>query len=261
MEYTVQKLANLAGISTRTLRYYDEINIHKPARINSSGYRIYGQKEVDILQQILFYREMGVSLEQIKEILTDPSFDVIQALKKHRENLLKKRKQIDLLISNVEKTIAQKEGRIIMSDKEKFEGFKKKLVEENEKKYGKEVREKFGANALESSNQKVLGMSKEQYEELERLTNEVLETLDAAFKTGDPAGELAQKAADLHRQWLCFFWNDYSKEAHTGLAKMYVDEQRFKAYYDRNQPGTAEFLRDAILIYTGKHPDGANNNA
>lgn len=110
----MQKLANLAGISTRTLRYYDEINILKPARINSSGYRIYGQKEVDILQQILFYREMGVSLEQIKEILTDPSFDVIQALKKHRENLLKKRKQIDLLISNVEKTIAQKEGRIIM---------------------------------------------------------------------------------------------------------------------------------------------------
>lgn len=255
MEYTVQKLAKMAGISTRTLRYYDEINLLKPARINSSGYRIYGQAEVDKLQQILFYREMGVSLEQIKEIINDPGFDVIQALKGHREKLLEKRKQIDLLISNVEKTIAEKEGRITMSDKEKFEGFKKKLVDENEKKYGKEVREKYGADALERSNRKVLGMSQEQYEELEKLTTEVLDTLDAAFKTGDPAGELAQKAADLHRKWLCFYWDDYSKEAHAGLAQMYVDDPRFKAYYDRNQPGTAEFLRDAILIYT----DGSCN--
>ena len=68
MEYTVQKLGKMAGVSTRTLRYYDEIGILKPARINSSGYRIYGQAEVDRLQQILFYRELGVSLENIKDI-------------------------------------------------------------------------------------------------------------------------------------------------------------------------------------------------
>jgi len=252
MEYTVKELAKLAGISTRTLRYYDEIDILKPARFNSSGYRIYGQKEVDKLQQIMFYRELGVSLSQIKEIITHPNFDVIQALKRHRKELLEKRQQIDLLISNVEKTIAEKEGKIVMTDKEKFEGFKKKLVEENEKKYGKEVREKYGEDALEKANQKVLSMSQEQYEELERLTKEVLNTLDAAFKTGDPAGELAQKAADLHRQWLSFYWDDYSKEAHAGLAQMYVDDPRFRAYYDRKQPGTAEFFRDAILIYTGK---------
>lgn len=139
-----------------------------------------------------------------------------------------------------------------MTDKEKFEGFKKKLVEENEKKYGKEVREKYGEDALEKANQKVLSMSQEQYEELERLTTELFDTLNAAFKTGDPAGELAQKAADLHRQWLSFYWDDYSKEAHAGLAQMYVDDPRFRAYYDRKQPGTAEFFRDAILIYTGK---------
>jgi len=210
---------------------------------------------VDKLQQILFYRELGVSLEQIKEIVTDPNFDVVKALKSHREKLLEKRRQIDLLISNVEKTIAEKEGKIIMSDKEKFEGFKKKLVEENERKYGKEVREKYGADALESSNKKLLGMSKEQYEELEKLTQEILGNFDAAFKTGDPAGELAQKAADLHRQWLCLFWPEYSKEAHAGLAKMYVEDPRFRAYYDRNQPGTAEFLKDAILIYTGSVKD------
>jgi DNA-binding transcriptional MerR regulator len=130
--------------STRTLRYYDEIGILKPARINSSGYRIYGQKEVDRLQQIMFYRELGVSLENIKDIVTSPSFDGAAALKEHHEKLLEKRNQLDLLIANVEKTIALTEGRINMSDKEKFEGFKKNMIDENEKKYGKEIREKYG---------------------------------------------------------------------------------------------------------------------
>src|SRR3954451_1504741 len=106
MEYTVQKLASLAGVSTRTLRYYDEIGILKPARINSSGYRIYGPAEVDRLQQILFYRELGVSLDHIKKIITAPSFNGPIALKEHHEQLLDKRKQLDLLIANVEKTIA-----------------------------------------------------------------------------------------------------------------------------------------------------------
>lgn len=90
MEYTVQKLAKLAGVSTRTLRYYDEIDILKPARMNSSGYRIYGQTEVDRLQQILFYRELGVSLENIKMIMNTPGFDSTKALKDHREKLLEK---------------------------------------------------------------------------------------------------------------------------------------------------------------------------
>src|ERR1700730_18474741 len=119
MEYTVQKLGRLAGISTRTLRYYDEIGILKPARINSSGYRIYGQAEIDRLQQILFYRELGVSLDHIKKIVTSPTCDAAHALQEHREKLLEKRKQLDLLIANVEKTIALTEGRMTMSNQEK----------------------------------------------------------------------------------------------------------------------------------------------
>lgn len=126
MEYTVQKLAKLAGISSRTLRYYDEIGLLKPTRINSSGYRIYGQKEIDMLQQILFYRELGMDLDNIKAIITSASFDEINALTEHRKKLLKKREQLDLLIANVNKTLAFKKGRIIMNDKEKFEGFKQK---------------------------------------------------------------------------------------------------------------------------------------
>ena len=251
MEYTVQGLSKLAGVSPRTLRYYDEIGILKPARINSSGYRIYGEAEVDRLQQIMFYRELGVKLDQIKKIITSPSFDKKKALKEHHEKLLEKREQLDLLIKNVEKTIALTEGRIKMSDREKFEGFKQKLIEENEKKYGKEIREKYGDDAVNKSNKKLLNMTQEQYDEFEKLTAEVLDTLKAAFATGDPAGELAQKTAELHRQWLCYTWSSYSKEAHAGLAQMYVDDERFRAYYDKEQPGMAEFLRDTILIYTG----------
>ena len=251
MEYTVQKLGSLAGISTRTLRYYDEIGILTPARISSSGYRIYGQKEVDKLQQILFYRELGVSLESIKDIVSAPSFNGANALMEHREKLLGKREQLDMLIANVDKTIALTEGRIKMSNKEKFEGFKQKMVDDNEKKYGKEVREKYGKDTVEKSNAKVMNMSQEQYDEVTALAAQVTETLAEAFATGNPAGELAQKAADLHKKWLTYYWSEYSKEAHAGLAQMYVDDSRFTAYYDEKQPGTAEFLRDAILVYAG----------
>jgi len=251
MEYTVQKLGRLAGISTRTLRYYDEIGILKPARVNSSGYRIYGEAEVDRLQQILFYRELGMSLEAIHEIVSAPQFNGLQALMEHREQLIGKRKQLDLLIANVDKTIASREGRQTMTDQEKFEGFKQQLINENEKKYGQEIREKYGDETVERSNKKLKGMTEEEYAEATRLAEEITAVLAEAYETGDPAGEPAQKAAELHKRWLTLYWSEYSKEAHAGLAQMYVDDERFRAYYDQARPGTAEFLRDAIHIYTG----------
>ncbi|KMJ56909.1 MerR family transcriptional regulator [Bacillus sp. LL01] len=255
MEYTVQKLAKLAGVTGRTLRYYDEIGILKPARISASGYRIYGQAEVDMLQQILFYRELEIDLESIQKIINAPTFDEVEALKEHRDKLLTKQKQLANLITNVDKTLAAKEGSITMSDNEKFEAFKQNRIDENEKKYGEEIRAKYGNKTIDKSNAKLKGMSKNQHEQGEKLGEEILEVLNEAFQTGDPAGDLAQKAADLHRQWLGFYWDSYSKEAHAGLAQMYVDDERFTAFYDKKQPGTAEFLRDAILIYTGMKPD------
>ena len=251
MEYTVQKLGKMAGISTRTLRYYDEIGILKPLRINSSGYRIYGEREVDQLQQILFYRELGMPLHQIREAVTSPSFDRVRALREHRRMLLDRKEQLEQLITNVERTIASTEGREPMSDQEKFEGFKRKKIEENEEKYGEEIRLKYGDEAVEQSYATMAGMTQEQYEEAGRLAEEVKATLAAAMQKGDPAGELARNAADLHRQWLALHWGHYSREAHAGVAQMYVEDERFKAYYDADKPGTAEFLRDAILEYTG----------
>ncbi|OQB14947.1 MAG: HTH-type transcriptional activator mta [Firmicutes bacterium ADurb.Bin193] len=250
MEYTIKKLGQMAGISTRTLRYYDETGLLKPARINTSGYRIYGAREVDTLQQIMFYRELGVGLSTIKEIISSPDFDSVAALEAHRRELIGRRETLDTLIANVEKTISAKRGGKTMNDREKFEGFKQKLIDDNNKKYGKEIREKYGAEAVKASEKKLKSLTPEQYERLSALEKEVLKTLKTAMEEGDPSDETAQKAADLHRQWLSFYWDGYTKEAHAGLAQMYVSDERFAAYYNRVGPGAAEFLRDAILIYT-----------
>ncbi|OKP85153.1 MerR family transcriptional regulator [Paenibacillus helianthi] len=255
MEYTVQKLGALAGISTRTLRYYDEFGILKPARINSSGYRIYGQAEVDRLQQILFYRELGLSLEGIKALVTAPSFDGARALREHHEKLLQRRQQLDRLILNVERTLAQTEGRITMSNEEKFAGFKQKLIDDNEQKYGQEIRGKYGDEAVEKSNRKLRNMTEEQYDRVQETEAEMFAALEQAMEDGDPASVLAQKAADLHRQWLTFYWDTYTKEAHAGVAQMYVDDERFTAYYDKNRSGAARFLRDAVHVYTGSEQE------
>lgn len=249
MEYTIKKLSNLAGISTRTLRYYDEIALLKPARINSSGYRIYGMKEINKLQLILFYRELGVELNEIKKILDSDDFNELIALKLHQQKLIEQSKRISLLINNIEKTIKMKEGKIMMNDKEKFEGFKKNLVDENEQKYGSEVREKYGEGIVEKSNKQFMNMSKEDYEQFNQLNIDLFETLKIAMKTKDPTSPEAQKAARLHKEWITKAWGKYSKESHAGVANLYVEDPRFTAYYDKDNSGTAILLRDAILFF------------
>lgn len=235
MEYSIQKTAALAGVSTRTLRHYDDLGLLVPARVSSNGYRIYGRRELDRLQQILFYRELGVSLEEIKAILDAPDFDPERALASHLAALEAKRESLDALIRNVESTIRARRGEITMSDQEKFTGFKAKLVADNEAKYGGEVRAKYGEEMVARSNAKLMGLSEAQYmeaEELSRLVNERL-----------------QEACDLHRRWLSVYWPAYSKQAHKGLAQMYVDDPRFAEYYDKLGEGCSQFLRDAIFIY------------
>ena len=249
MEYTGNKLAKMSGVSTRTLRYYDEIGLLKPLRVTSSGYRIYGRDEVDRLQQILFYRELGFPLSKIKELLSAPDFDRKQAFDLRLHELNIKKQRLETLIQNVTKSIAAMKGENIMTDKEKFEGFKESLISENEQKYGPEIREKYGDKAVDDSAEKLRGLTQEQYEEGERLRLEMEEMLKSAFKSGNPAGELAQKTCNLHRQWLSVFYSRYSKEYHLGLAEMYVADERFRANYDKIAPGCTEFLCEAIKIY------------
>ena len=253
MEYTIQKLDLMAGVSTRTLRYYDEVGILKPLRISSSGYRIYGKEEVSTLQQILFFKQLGVGLKEIGEIITSPEFNKLKALKEHRTKLLEQRFQISLLINNVEESINEIEGSHKMKDKDKFKGFKEKMVAVNELKYGEELREKYGDDAVKRSNKRLLNMTQVEHDTVSRLSEEIMDTLEKAFIEGDPQSELAQKTAELHKKWLCYYWDFYTKEAHAGLAQMYVDDERFTAYYDSRRPGLAVFLRDAIFHYTGNN--------
>ena len=253
MEYTVQKLARLAGVSARTLRFYDEIGLLKPARTNSSGYRIYGEKEVDTLQQILFFRALGLELGTIAEVMRDPSFNRLEALRSHREALEAKRQQLSSLIENVNCTIEKEEGKTTMTDKEKFEGFKQQLVDDNERKYGDEIRAKYGDDVVNESNAKMRGMSKDQYEAMQAATVAMQEKLAEAVRSGaDAKGDAGKEVARMHKDWLGYSWTTYSAEAHKGLAQMYLDDERFTAYYDKEVPGCAQFLRDAVHAWVDK---------
>ncbi|NLZ49033.1 MAG: MerR family transcriptional regulator, partial [Clostridiales bacterium] len=204
MEYTIKKLSQLAGVSSRTLRYYDEIGLLKPCRVSSTGYRIYGEKEVDLLQQILLYRSMDIKLEDIKEIIYNKDFDINKSLIEHRERLISRRKQLDLLIRTVEKTIDYNKGEIEMSNKEKFEGFKKQALEENERKYGKEIREKYGEKIIEESNKKWLNMTEEDMKKMQNIEKEMFEALEEVIKTKDLESEAAKKVYEKHKEWLTF---------------------------------------------------------
>lgn len=251
MEYTINELATLSGVTVRTLHHYDQIGLLCPRRMEGNEYRIYGEKEVNLLQQILFYRELEVPLKKIKQIVHNENFDKEKELREQLEALVQKRNQIDTLIDNLKKTIDTLKGDTVMSDEEKFKGFKQELIEENEKKYGKEVRKKYGDAMIEQTNAKFTSMSQADWEKSQELNEQILKLLKEAFQSGDPAGELAQRVCELHRQWLCMFWAEgtYSKEAHLALAEGYVADERFTAYYDKMGKGCTKFLRDAIEVY------------
>jgi DNA-binding transcriptional MerR regulator len=247
--YTIAKLAALSGLTTRALRHYDRLGLLCPQRMPSNGYRLYGPEEVDRLQQILIFRELGLPLDEIKDILADNSFDAQAALRRHLTKLKAKQQQLETLISSVEKTIKVNEGEITMTDHEKFEGFKQQLVADNERCYGQEARQRYGDEAVNQSNAKMQAMSQAQHAQMEALTQQLNSTLAAAVAQGDPASDLAQKACQLHKEWLCQHWSSYHKQAHVALAQTYVDDPRFTAYYDKIAPGAARFLRDALVIY------------
>ena len=222
MEYTVKALADLAGVTPRTLRWYDQKGLLKPRRTTEAGYRLYGREEVERLQTILFYKELGLELETILELLNAPDFNRLAVLQSHLAALEARRKRLDALILTVRKTIDETQGGAHMSDKE-----------------------------VERTNASVLSLTEEEYGEWKALGEEILSALPAAVRAkADPAGDEGQRIARLHRRWLSYSWEAYSPQAHRGLGELYTADGRFTAYYDREVPGCAAFLRDAIRAYT-----------
>lgn len=248
--YTVRQLAELSGVSVRTLHHYDDVGLVRPMRA-ANNYRRYGPAEVARLQQVLLYREAGMSLPSIKSLLDDPSFDARDALKGHLADLRSQRERIDGLIASVQETLASLEREEGMDDEKRFQAFKRNLVEENERRYGKEARRRYGDEAVDAGNARLFGMSKGQWERTQAIEQAMAEALIAGMAAGDPAGEDALRAADLHRRWLCAFWKEgaYSKDAHRGLAQLYRCDERFKEHYEAMAPGATEFLCAAIEAY------------
>jgi DNA-binding transcriptional MerR regulator len=252
MEYTIKELSSIANISTRTLRYYDQINLLKPNYINKSNYRVYTSLEVDILQQILFFKELGMSLSNISSIINSNDFDKLESLNEHYKKLEEKQMKTNMLLNNIQKTISNIKGEKTMSDKEKFEGFKEKIIQENTDKYGKELDEKYGKEYVEEANMKYKKLSKYQIKEQNELSNKINTLLIEAVESNDIKNEVSMELCKSHQLWIQSYWPTYSKEAHMNLVEMYLIDERFKEYYEKIVEGGTLFLRDAMKYYLTK---------
>ena len=247
MEYSIQQLSRLSGVTTRTLRWYDEIGLLKPGRVAPSGYRYYGPEQVNRLQDILYYRALGVELAHIRECLDDPAFDRLAALRRHLGDLQARKAQLEKLIASVEQTIGCEEREEIMNDQEKFAAFKERIVQQNEAQYGQEARQKYGDAAVDRSQSALRGMTQEQFDAWNQLDAQLRRRLEQAVQAGlSPDSEEGKEICAMHRRWLQGTDSKLTPAKHKGIAELYVLDERFTAYYDRQQPGCARFLRDAV---------------
>ena len=247
MEYSIQELSRMAGISTRTLRYYDETGLLKPSRVTQAGYRYYSTPEVDRLQQILYYRERGFQLHTIQKILQDRDFDKLRAMEDHLLALKQRQAETAALIRTVEQTIRHMKGECQMADREKFKALKKSLVQGNEIKFGAEARAKYGDAQVDAASKNMMGLSEEDFARWQALEQQILQELEQAVEAGLPVhSEKGREIAQLHRDWLRFTVPGYTPAQHKGIAALYVADQRFRQYYDRRIPGCAQWLSDAV---------------
>ncbi len=243
MEYTVAELSSLAGISVRTLHHYDEIGLLTPARKDGNGYRLYGEKELLLLQQILFYKELGLKLKEVKSIINAPEFDIISALEIHHKELNKRISRYKNLMCTLENTIQKLKKKIKMKDSELYEGLNPKEITSMRK----EVTERWGKETLAESENNVKMAGKAKFEDVKK-RSEVINNRLAELMSLDPGHERVQDAIkDFHKNMN--FYYEVTKERLLGLGQMYVDDERFTAHYDDIKPGLAAFINEAIKVY------------
>src|SRR5512145_2294036 len=240
---TVKQLSKLAGVTPRTLHHYDEIGLLKPARVGDNGYRYYGDESVLQLQQILFYRELGIPLEDIKKIMGRRDFDVLGALRSHRDALQKQVKRLNRLLSTVDNTIEHLKGNHAMSDKAYFEGFS----EEQQEKYAAEAEQMYDPETVRASNRKWKTYSAAKKESILAEGNAIYTDMAAVMLKGASSRE-AQDIVERWRKHMDYFWTPKLDQL-LDLANGYNDDPRFKANFDKMHPKLAEFFREAVNTY------------
>ena len=241
--YTVKQLAKLAGVSVRTLHYYDEIGLLKPSSLGGNGYRHYEEEALLKLQQILFYRELELSLDEIKAVTGRPDFDVETALRSHREALQGKVERLKRLIQTVDNTIDHLKGNESLNAKGLFEGFS----EEEQEKYAQEAEQMYDPETVRASNRKWKSYSSAQKEHILTEGKAIYTDLAAAMPKGAGSKEVQAVIAHWH-QHMQNFWSPNDEQL-LGLADLYNDDPRFKANYDKIDPKLAGFMREAVKGY------------
>jgi DNA-binding transcriptional MerR regulator len=241
-QYTVKQLSQLSGVSVRTLHHYDTIGLLKPAQRTEARYRLYGRDELLRLQQILFYRELGFSLEKIAEVLDDPGFILLDSLLEQRRRIQLNAVHIQQLLITINKTIQSLENKSTMlTDEELYEGFPKG------KDYRNEAAGKWGNDVVTASEDKLRKLSKPALQALLAQGAEISKALGASMHLEHSTTEVQELIAQHHRH-ICNFW-DATEEGYRGLAELYISDERFSAYYNNIQPGLASFLHKSMLHF------------
>ena len=242
MTYTIKEIADLAGVTTRTIRYYDEIGLLSPADTGGNGYRYYDQGSLLQLQQILFFRELDVPLKDIVLMMSRPDFNLRQALEDHRRALHQRAQRLEKLIDTVDQTIATLQGEWIMSEKDYFEGF-------DESQYAEETKQRWGHTPQYAESQRKWGSySKEQKDAIKAEAKGFSLRMvgNADSKPGDPD---VQAAVGEYHAYINKYFYTCDVEFMRNLADMWVEDARFAINYERIRDGGAKFVREAVHIF------------
>jgi MerR family transcriptional regulator, thiopeptide resistance regulator len=241
--FTVRQLSKLAGVTPRTLHHYDAIGLLKPSRIGENGYRYYDENALIRLQQILFYRELDLSLEDIKEIVSRRKFDVMGALRSHKDALKAQVARLNRLIRTVDKTLEYLKGEKLMSEKDLFYGFS----EEEQEKYALEAEQLYGGETVRASNRKWKAYSTAEKERIMAEAKAVYIDLIAVITRGPGHPEVQALIARWHGN-MENFWSPTDEQL-LALANSYNSDPRFRANFNNMDPRLSKFIRDAVKIY------------
>ena len=244
MSWTVGELARLAGVTVRTLHHYDRIGLVRPSERTAAGYRSYDVHDLDRLQQVLVYRELGFPLEEVATLLDDPDADPAAHLRRQHRLLRERLERTQAMVAAVEKEMEARHMGISLTPEERFELFGDWLPEE----YEAEAEERWGdTDAWAQSQARTRSYIKEDWVRLKAEDEDVERRFAEALRSGVPAdSEQAMDVAEEHRQQISRNFYDCPPEMHAGLGRMYVEDERFTAYYERIAPGLAQYVSTAV---------------